>query len=162
MKDNLEDGAPLVIIASSLGAEIISNYICDRQLQSAPDPLGKTPFERMETLTGIFMFGNNSAIYIAAYEINEIKPFRFPSEHLADNYKSIAYWGNFYDRDDPLGYPLKPINQYYRDMVTEDVQIKAGNLLTSWNAASHLGYWKSGKLRKRVAVYLKKLLTLTE
>lgn len=161
MMNNLEDCAPLIILASSLGTEIISNYIRDRQLHGDPDPLGKTPFERMETLTGIFMFGNNNAIYIPAYEIDEVKPFQFPPEQLADKYKSIAYWGNFYDRDDPLGYPLKPINQYFRDMVTEDVQMNAGNLLTSWNAASHLGYWKSGKLRKRVAVYLKKVLALT-
>ena len=161
MKEQLEEDAPLIIIGSSLGTEIISNYIRDRQLHSTPDPLGKSPFERMETLTGIFMFGNNNAIYISAYEIDDVKPFQFPPGQLADKYKKIAYWGNFYDRDDPLGYPLKPINQHYREMVTEDVQINAGNLLTSWNAASHLGYWKSGKLRKRVAAYLKKVLAVT-
>lgn len=158
MKDNLEDNAPLIILASSLGTEIISNYIRDRQLHTSPDPFGETPFERLETLTAIFMFGNNNAIYISAYKIDEVKPFQFPPEKLADKYLSIAYWGNFYDKSDPLGYPLKPINKYYHDMVTEDVQINAGNILISWNPASHLGYWKSKKIRKRVAVYISKVL----
>ena len=60
LKDALEENAPLIIIASSLATEIISNYIWDRQHATTPDDMGNSPFERLETLTGIFMFGNNN------------------------------------------------------------------------------------------------------
>jgi hypothetical protein len=154
----LEDGAPLIIIASSLGTEIISNYITDRQQASDDDPFAINAFERLETLTGMFMFGNINTIYLPAYNLDQVKPFQFPPEKLADKYKNIAYWGNFYDKNDPLGYPLKPINKYFTNSVTEDVQINSGGgfltPLISWNAASHLGYWKSKHILTRVADYL--------
>jgi hypothetical protein len=162
MKAELEEGAPLIIIASSLGTEIISNYITDRQNAPDIDPFGASPFERMETLTGVFMFGNINTIYIPAYDLDEARPFQFPPEKLNTRYKNIAYWGNIYDKNDPLGYPLKPINSHFNKAVTEDIQINSGNwllsLLISWNAASHLGYWKSRKILKRVAGYLQKVL----
>lgn len=158
IENEVETGAPLIIIASSLGTEIISNYIYDRQNASEPDPLGESELQRMETLTSIFMFGNNNPLYIPAYDIETFIPIQFPPEKLNPALKNIAYWGNFYDKNDPLGFPLKPINQHYQLMVTEDVEINVGNILFSWNASSHLSYWKSGKLRKRVARYIKKLL----
>jgi hypothetical protein len=163
MKTELEEGAPLIVIASSLGTEIISNYITDRQQAMGTDPFGTSSFERMETLTGVFMFGNINTIYLPAYDLDEVRPFQFPSDKLDTKYKSIAYWGNIYDKNDALGYPLKPINQYFNAAVTEDVQINSGSLLLwlliSWNAASHLGYWKSKKVLKRIAGYMKKVLT---
>jgi hypothetical protein len=158
LKDDLEEGAPLIIIASSLGTEIISNYIYDRQNYRGVDPMGSSAFERMETLTGVFMFGNINAIYLPAYDIEAFTPFKFPSEHLSDKLKSIAYWGNIYDKNDPLGYPLKAINVHFDAMVTEDLQINSGSWLSSWNAASHLGYWKSKKVLNRVSEYIRKVV----
>ena len=158
LKDALEEGAPLIIIASSLSTEIISNYIWDRQHTEDPDPLGASPFERLETLTGIFMFGNNNPIFLSAYDIDNAKPFQFPSEKLPSDLKDAAYWGNFYDKNDPMGYPLKPVNPNYDSMVTEDVQVNSGGILLSWNAGSHLGYWKTKKIMRKVAGYIKLVL----
>jgi hypothetical protein len=42
LKDALPENAPLIVIASSLGTEIISNYISDRQNQQSDDPFGKS------------------------------------------------------------------------------------------------------------------------
>jgi hypothetical protein len=162
MKNALVDNAPLIIIASSLGTEIISNYISDRQNFSDDDAFGGSTFERMETLAGIFMLGNINTIYLPAYDLDEVKPFQFPSEQLDAKYKAIAYWGNIYDKNDPLGYPLKPINSFFNTTVSEDLQINSGSwllsLLISWNAASHLGYWKSKKVLKRVADYIQMVI----
>jgi hypothetical protein len=158
IENEVELGAPLIIIASSIGTEIISNYINDRQNTPEPDPFGETAMQRMETLTGIFMFGNNNPLYISAYDIDAVKPFQFPPDNLSPVLKDIAYWGNFYDKNDPLGYPLKVINLHYHTMVNEDVQTNVGGLLFSWNAASHLEYWKSRKIQKRIAIFLKKVL----
>jgi len=41
LKNELEENAPLIILAASMGTEIISNYIWDRQHAEGPDPLGK-------------------------------------------------------------------------------------------------------------------------
>jgi hypothetical protein len=158
MKDALGEGSPLIIIASSLGTEIISNYIYDRQKATGADPLGGSAFERFETLTGIFMFGNINPVYITAYDIERAEPFRFPPEGLPERLKPMAYWGNYFDRNDPLGFPLKPVNEFYNMRVTEDIETNAGGLLFSWNAGSHLGYWKSRTIRKKIAAYIRTLL----
>ena len=47
LKAQLSDNAPLIILASSMGTEIINNYIWDRQKPSQdPDPLGGSGFEK--------------------------------------------------------------------------------------------------------------------
>ena len=54
LKKQLPDHAPLLIIATSMGTEIINNYIQDRQTakkEGKVDPLGSSAFERFETLT---------------------------------------------------------------------------------------------------------------
>jgi hypothetical protein len=157
LKAALMEGAPLLVIASSLGTEIISNYIYDRQNPKGTDPLGSTAFERMETLTGIFMFGNINSIYLPAYDLDQLKPFQFPPLQLADKLRQVAFWGNIFDKNDPMGYPLKPVNASYNAMVTEDIQINSGGWLFSWNAASHLGYWKEKKILKIFAAYVVKV-----
>ncbi|HYX09517.1 MAG TPA: hypothetical protein VE912_22495 [Bacteroidales bacterium] len=158
MESNLKEGAPLIISASSLATEIISNYIWDRQQNRQGDPMNETAFQRMETLTGVFTFGSNNPLYLAAYQPEEARPFNFPSPGLPRHLKEIAYWGNFFDRNDPMGYPLRPINQYFAAAVTEDVQINSGNLLSSWNAASHMAYWNTRKIRKRVVQFIREVL----
>jgi hypothetical protein len=112
----------------------------------------------METLTGIFMFGNMGPVYMSSRNINLTEPFVFPPLKLPERLKKFAYWGNYYDKNDPLGFPLRCINDFFKERVTEDVEINSGGLLLSWNAGSHLGYWKSRKIRKRVASYIKNVL----
>jgi hypothetical protein len=158
IEKEVEPGSPLIIIASSLGTEIISNYIWDRQKNEGSDPFGNSPFQRLHTLTAVLMFGNNNVLYLPAYNIDSLKPFQFPPTNLPDKFKSIAYWGNYYDKNDALGFPLKPINSYFDSMVSEDVQINVGGLIFSWNAGSHLGYWKTRKLRIIVADYIEKVM----
>jgi hypothetical protein len=158
MESNLEEGAPLVIAASSLATEIISNYIWDRQQDKPEDPLNGSAFQRMETLTGVFTFGSNNALYLAAYKPEEARPFLFPPPALPPHLKEVAYWGNFFDRNDPMGYPLRPINEYFADAVTEDLEVNSGNLLSSWNAASHMAYWNTRKIRERVVQFIRDLL----
>jgi hypothetical protein len=158
LKAELEEDAPLIIIASSLATEIISNYIRDRQIAQNQDPCGLSSFERMETLTGIFMFGNMGPVYMASRPIDLTEPFTFPPLKLPERLKPFVYWGNFYDKNDPMGFPLRSINAFFKERVTEDVEINSGGWLLSWNAGSHLGYWKSRKIRKRVAAYIKNIL----
>lgn len=158
IKKNVEENAPLIIIASSLATEIISNYIWDREHNADESVFGRSQFERLETLTGVFMLGNDTPIYVASHEIDNAMPFTFPPKKLPPKYKHIAQWINFFDKNDPLGYPMKPINEHYDKMVTEDVQINSGGLLMSWNLGSHFAYWKSKKLTRKIAGYIKSVI----
>jgi len=162
LKKQLPDDAPLLIIATSMGTEIINDYILDRQKaarEKQDDPMGKSPFERFETLTGLFTLGNNLPIFAASYYIDEIRPIEFPSPHLSSSLKEVAVWENYYDKNDSMGYPLKPLNKYFEDLdILKDIRINTGGPFTYWNFLSHFGYWRSRKLVKRLASYIQVLL----
>jgi hypothetical protein len=126
------ENAPLCVIAHSLGSVIASNFIYD--LQRDPDEkiisdkvrtaMSGTPLERGETLAD---FG---------------KPIVIPDARLKAHYPKIkGAWVNFYDADDVIGFPIKPLNHTYGKYVTEDRQVNVGGRWTSWNPASHIGYW---------------------
>jgi len=164
LKNQLPENAALLIIATSMGTEIINDYIMDRQKASRDeqdDPMGKSPFERFETLTGLFTLGNNLPIFAASYHIDEIRPIEFPSPHLPTGLREVAVWENYFDKNDSMGYPLKPMNIHFKNhAILKDVSINSGGPFTFWNFFSHFGYWRSRKLVKRLAAYIEVLLTI--
>ena len=137
---------PLIVIAHSLGSVILSNYIWDEQTNQG---LGTNPFERMETLASIVTFGSNIPLFTLA--LDDIECITFPPPTLPAKLKTRAKWLNFFDGDDVLGYPLKPLSTSYRQTVTADLQINAGGLFTSWNPISHTEYWTDTDFTKPVA-----------
>jgi hypothetical protein len=159
LKNELAENAPLIILAASMGTEIISNYIWDRQHATGPDPMGSSPFERFETLTGLFTFGNNFPIFAAAHDVDAMEPITFPSPDLAPDLLARAVWENYYDKNDSMGYPIKALNSKYAAANLKDIQINVGNFLTYWNLLSHFGYWKSRKLVKRLAQYIEDVVS---
>ena len=86
-------------------------------------------------------FGSNIPLFTLARDEPHIKCFQFPAAHLSDEVRAQTKWLNFYDADDVLGYPLKPISPDYAARVTEDIEINVGGLFTSWNPISHTQYW---------------------
>jgi hypothetical protein len=166
LKKQLNDNAPLLIIATSMGTEIINDYIRDRQTankEGKADPLGNSPFERFETLTGLFTLGNNLPIFAASQQLDEIQPIDFPSPLLSPELQSIAVWENYYDKNDAMGYPIKPLNKHFeKNPKLNDIQINIGGVLTFWNTFSHFGYWRSRRLVRRLASYIEELLSFEE
>ncbi len=160
LKDKLSDDTPLIVIASSMGTEIINNYIWDRQHASGSDSFGGSPFERFETMVGLFTFGSNLPIFASSHNIDFLQPIAFPSPNLNPNLAPKAIWENFYDKNDSLGYPIKPLNQNYENSVVKDIQVNVGMLFTFWNLLSHFGYWTSRKINKRIANYIKGIYTV--
>lgn len=164
LKNQLPENAPLLIIATSMGTEIINDYIMDRQKAAREnkfDPMGNTPFERFETLTGLFTLGNNLPIFAASYHIDEIRPIEFPSPHLPPDLKEVAVWENYFDKNDSMGYPLKPLNDHFKNLgKLKDIRINTGGPFSFWNFLSHFGYWRSRRLVKRLASYIEVLLTM--
>lgn len=145
---------PLVVMAHSLGSVILSNYIWDKQNALDKGRYGDTPFQCMETLCCLITFGSNIPIFSLAHD--PVESIEFPPQKLGKSFPPesvskvgrVARWLNFYDPDDVLGYPLKPL---YRKMTVkgkrinevniEDFAINAGGIFTSWNPMSHGAYW---------------------
>jgi hypothetical protein len=162
LKSRLAEQAPLVILASSMGTEIINNYIWDRQRweirhPGETDPFASSPFERFERLVGLFTFGSNLPIFSASHRIDSLEPITFPPPQLPAHLAEKAVWENYYDKNDSMGYPIKAINSRYEQSVVKDIQINTGGWLMSWNLLSHFGYWKSKKLVKRIANFIQDL-----
>jgi hypothetical protein len=147
---------PLVVIAHSLGSVIMSDYIWDRQKGREPERFGASPFERMETLSGLITLGTSIPLFTLAHD--PVQCIQFPPPGLAQNFQKKAKWLNFYDSDDVLGWPLKPLSINYADTVTEDIEVSVGNILTSWNPANHAAYWADDSVIKPASYLIPSLL----
>lgn len=161
LKKQLNENTPIIIIASSMGTEIINNYIWDRQHSRNNDPFGNTAFERFETLVGLFTSGNNIPIFASSTKIEDLQPIQFPIPNCLPEFKNLAIWENYYDKNDPLGYPIKFINEHYAEANVKDIQIDVGNMLSSWNILSHFGYWSSKKIQNRISDFMMKVIAAT-
>jgi len=146
-----ETSVPLIVMAHSLGGHIMSNYIWDMQNGNVPRK-GMSGFEKFWTHAGMITFGCNIPLFTFAYK--KIEPIQFPASRLPPNVKSLARWYNYFDADDVLGYPLKPLSASYDRVVDADVPVNVGSLLTSWNPASHTEYWTDDAFTKPVAEFL--------
>ena len=149
---------PLVVIAHSLGSVMLSNYVWDEQTNAPAKRLGRNPFERAQTLSGMVTFGSNIPLFTLAYD--KVDAIAFPAKGLPSAVAAAARWFNFYDPDDVLGYPLKPLSDSYRNAVDKDIAVNVGGLLTSWNPISHDEYWEDDDFTKPVAKLVASLALL--
>lgn len=147
---------PLLVIAHSLGSVVISDYIWDRQHGRDQESFGATPFERMETLSGLVTLGSCLPLFTVASD--NIAAIEFPPPTLPQAMQSRAKWLNLYDSDDVLGWPLKQLSKSYGAAVTEDIEVSVGNILTSWNPSSHSAYWNDDSVIKPTLYLLGSML----
>ncbi|HVL86330.1 MAG TPA: hypothetical protein VM367_18845 [Pseudonocardia sp.] len=148
---------PMVVLAHSLGSHVISSYIWDTQKgkPTGADP-ASSPFERMEWLAGMITFGSTIPLFTFAYD--PVTPIAFPGAALPAAVRNRARWLNYYDADDVLGYPLKPLSPEYDAVVDADVVIDVGGLGISMTPLSHGEYWEDRGFVRPVAEYLAGLL----
>ena len=154
-QDVLDPRAPLIVLAHSLGAHIMSCYIWDLQRPGAA--AGLSHFRAMKTHAGMITFGCNIPLFTFAYDPSSLRPIKFPGVRLRPAHKTLSQWINFYDPDDVLGYPLEPLNPAYQALV-EDRSINAGSILTSWNPLSHGGYWTDDDFTEPTTEYIARFL----
>lgn len=127
---------PVIIIAQSLGCQVISNYLWDAQHNlnyfsaQSNDPEQKQDFMKLKSCEHLFTTGCNIPIFNAGLENREC--FAKP--------KLSFKWDNFYDPDDVLGWPLRQLGNTYENIV-KDHHINSGGLISSWNPMSHGAYW---------------------
>lgn len=149
--DDLEaeigDGSPVVVVAHSLGCKIVFDYLCDVQTgQGAWE--GKTPpseFQRLANLRLLITTGCNLPFFESAVPETKQRFFGQNEEFR---------WVNFYDRDDLLGWPLRPLGGRFAEVVEDEERNNIGSLLTS-----HIKYWKNEELNEEIA---ERILALTE
>lgn len=156
---------PVIIVANSLGCQVISSYIWDAQRIDASvgvwsmerndevaEGSPRDEFRRMKTIQGFCTLGCNIPIFVAGHKnIEAIKP---PTAQFK--------WYNFYDKDDVLGWPLQPLSQSYEKLV-EDIQINVGRglfskIFKSWNPLSHGQYWQDKKVIRHVSETMKTIV----
>ena len=154
--------APVVIVAQSLGGQVISNYIWDANKPAVswgfwrePPDLTKdeNKFHRFGSLRTLFTTGCNIPIFVGALPEHEIVPITPPSSGFR--------WINYFDEDDVLGWPLQPLSDQYGDLV-EDVPINAGRFWASWNPLSHTQYWEDKDFLRPLTAHLGELLRTPE
>jgi hypothetical protein len=151
--------APLAVVAHSLGTIISSNYLYDLSQRrrrgmvskAVRDVKGDTPLENGDTLTLLYTMGSPIAIWSLRYDDFGV-PIPVPAPKLGHHHPGLAgEWVNFYDPDDVIGYPLRPLNDAYARSVTLDESVNVGSALTSWNPLSHGAYWTDDDVTRPIA-----------
>jgi hypothetical protein len=160
--NELGKAGPLVIISHSLGCQVISNYLWDASRQGGANagiwetqpsniPAGSqlNRFVRGKTLKRLFTTGCNIPIFVAGQR--DIKPIPKPNAGFQ--------WHNYYDEDDVLGWPLKPLSPKYAQLV-KDHEINAGgglfgSFIKSWNPLSHGEYWSDSDVLGPISSFIR-------
>ena len=169
---------PVVIIAQSLGGQVLSNYLWDAQHQQANPGsvdigIWRNPQQFTQQIAGrnsltadelrflaggslryFYTTGCNIPIFAAAHAGQQIIPIDKPRPDFE--------WHNYYDKDDVLGWPLQDLSNAYRLLVT-DHRINAGQgfigwLFKSWNPAAHGEYWGDDDVLDQLEDHLRALL----
>jgi hypothetical protein len=134
----------LVIVAASMGAQILSTYIWD-----ADHNLGifeKKPAIKeniLKNLDYLVTVGCNIPLFVSGTPRSKIKAF-------AKRNKDFK-WDNYYDQDDILGWPLEELSSSYERLVN-DYEINTGQYI-----GSHTRYWKDNDFTKPFTDKLKLL-----
>jgi len=149
---NHDNSKPVVIIAQSLGCQVISNYLWDAEhnkyiFENTDDiDSNELEFLRLKSLRNLITTGCNIPLFISG--ISNRKCFEKPNPQFK--------WDNYYDPDDVLGWPLRQLGESFN--IVNDHDINAGGLFTSWNPASHVKYWSDKDVIRPLANTLMNLL----
>lgn len=133
----------LTVVSHSLGTVVLSDYFYDRR--------ETLEHEQGLIFSNFFTMGSPIALYANRFYDHRKKdtPFhKFQPQGVRDK---RGVWVNMFDEDDIVGYPLRPINDHCKKVVTADLNVSVGSFLTGWNPASHTGYWEDETVGKIIA-----------
>jgi hypothetical protein len=167
---------PVIMLAHSLGCQVLSSYIYDAQKARSGLPVAAGVWRDIDhwartlrgralseaekhflacgTALGWITTGCNIPIFVAAHKEMTIIPIAAPRPSFK--------WLNIYAPDDALGWPLRPLSEGYRVLV-EDRAINAGHgvldwIVKSWNPLSHSCYWQDDEVIGELASMLGQLM----
>ncbi len=141
LHDALDPDGRIIVVAHSLGAYVLSNYVWDAQRPlRLGDPaaeaalLASADYRGIKSIARVLTAAPNIALFVAG--LQKVQPIKKP----ADDFE----WHSFYDKDDVLGWPLRPLpvgdEGSYADLVTIERPINVGGFWASWNPLSHTKY----------------------
>ena len=176
----------VIVVAHSLGCQVISSYIWDAQYSGVianPDAARKTrvgvwsergnldtlpadeaEFLSLKSLHRLYTCGCNIPLFTAGHDY--IVPFKKPN--------AAFRWLNFYSRNDVLGWPMQPLqgrrgakDPAYKEHPTyarmvEDHEIHVGNLLQFWNPLAHVSYLTDDKFVDPIVEEIESLLPFSD
>lgn len=166
------DTAPLVVLAHSLGSVVASNYIWNEERASGElrpagaalsgtlepskrQPVGRTPFERMESLVTLVTYGSTIPLFLPPIE--PLECIRFPRETLHPKLRGVARWLNIYDPDDLLGYPIAAAWDELHGSRIDDVTVNIGIFPLSETPLTHTMYDRDGSFLDLVVDEVRKV-----
>ena len=121
--------APFTFVSHSLGTVIASDYVWDRQ---NPD------FHPALMLSNFFTMGSPLALFALRFGREMFdRPIRIEDPQ--------GTWINFLDNDDPIAYPLRPLNAAYEYTVNRDLDVETGMI-----GVAHFGYWPCKAVHKAI------------
>lgn len=133
---------------------IASKYFYDLQMKLAETTCVVDTLSLLEsgdTLTLFYTMGTTLLIWYLRYD-NFTRLINIPSYNLENAHTGLrGEWINFYSKNDVFGSPLKPDNENYDAVVSEDHQVNVGNIFTIWNPFSHTSYLTDNQVIKRIA-----------
>jgi hypothetical protein len=157
---------PIVLLAHSLGCQVMSSFIYDAQKRAGGGPVAagiwkpgrmadsltaeQRKFLQCGTVRTFVTTGCNIPVFVSAHQRMDVKPIIKPNPGFT--------WLNLYDPDDALGWPLQPLEGGYETLV-EDRVVNAGQgildfMTKSWNPLSHTAYWTDDEIIKPLATLL--------
>ena len=141
-------------------------------------------FERLDTFSGFITMGSNMPLFTFTFGPHNVHPISrtpypktrspaFPGPAIRHEVLAQARWLNFYSVNDPLGYPLKPLNDAYDDEpLLSDHAVSSEGLwrsiflrgkLRQLNALrAHTGYWTNKEVIKGAARLIRDIINADE
>jgi hypothetical protein len=137
-----------------------------------------TAFRRLDTLAGLVTFGSNIPLFTFTFGAARIYPLTrapgdgaggtlkpaFPGDKLPAVLQQNAQWLNFYSKRDVLGYPLKPLNEYFgAEPRIEDICVRSESLISRAvpylsNISAHTGYWTNATVLSRTTAMIRDII----
>jgi hypothetical protein len=186
---NVKD-RPLIFVGHSLGCHIISSYVWDmnkvkqrteEDIQQEPDSdvrkdwellKNASPFRRLDTFAGFVTMGSNMPLFTftfgpaSVYPITMAQPGTnlkpaFPGTALPKQLFEQARWLNFYSKYDPLGFPLKPLNDAYNDEPRlKDIRVQTETVpIPYWlHIGAHINYWTNPQVLNGTATLIREVV----
>ena len=151
LRDDVGEDAPLVLVAHSLGAHILSNYI----YAATEKPPYINGFAGFETLSSFITFGTNIPVFLMSIAEDDLCPI---APKVAKDWQDgdPPWWLNHYDLHDPLAYPLEMLGGKYTQMVADGAMaertVRSGPQIPVYRLyRSHSAYWRNRTIVQTIA-----------
>jgi hypothetical protein len=131
----------LTVVSHSLGTVVLSDYFYDKRETLEQD--------HELVFSNFFTMGSPIALYANRFFDHSNNSFaNFKPQKVKD---SKGIWVNLFDEDDIVGYPIRPVNNHCKKVVTADLNVSVGSFFSGGTPVSHAGYWDDEEVGKIIA-----------